>query len=71
MSEEAAVKASLEVVDGVLKVSAEVDIVDLLEKLAKQSTSTVDDVLINFVKMARSNLDWKGAAAEYFKGTIP
>lgn len=64
---EAAIKANVEVVDGVVKISAEVDIVDVLEHLAKDSSNTVDDVLVNFVKMARNNLDWKGAALEYFK----
>lgn len=64
---EAAVKAKAEVVDGVLMVQAQVDIVDVMDQLAKQSDNTVDDVLVNIVKMAKSNLDWKGYAVEALK----
>lgn len=65
--EESAVKGSVSVEDGVVIVSARVDVIELLEALAKQSDNTVDDVLVSLVRMAKANLDWKGHAIEHFK----
>ncbi len=64
---EAPVKAKVEVVDGVIMVNAQVDIVEVMEHLAKQSDNTVDDMVVNIVRMAKSNLDWKGYAIEALK----
>jgi hypothetical protein len=66
---DAAVTAGVEVVDGIVNVSAKVDVVEVMKQMAAQSSNTVDDMLVKLVEMARNNLDWKGAAVEFFKST--
>jgi len=61
--EEKALQAKVEVVDGVIKVSAELDVVEALKELAKKSDNSIDDGLVAIVEAAKANLDWKGVAA--------
>ena len=63
MSEEkSAVTAEIKVVDGVVIISAQADLIQVLKNLAKDSSNTVDDALVTMVEMAKGNLDWKGFA---------
>jgi len=65
MSEEKkAVMAEVKVENGIIKVHAEIDVIDALEDLAAKSDNTVDDALVKIVAAARENLDWKGVAKE-------
>lgn len=60
--EDAAVSASINMVDGVVTIAAKIDIVQAIKIKAKESDNTMDDYLATMVEMAQSGLDWKGYA---------
>lgn len=60
-----AVKINVSMEDGVIIASQQIDIIDALEDLAKQSENAIDDVLVKIVKAAKDGMDWKGVAKEY------
>lgn len=60
------VTGEVKVEDGVILVTAKADVIEVLRDMAKDSTNSIDDTLVEMIAMARSNLDWKG----YAKGIL-
>lgn len=65
MEDEKGIKLAVELEDGVIKAGVHVDIVEVLKELAKQSTNSIDDMLVELVAKARDNADWKGLAKSF------
>lgn len=56
----AKVEAKME--NGVIKINAEADIVEIAKDAAAKSDNSFDDHLVKILEMAKDNLDWKGYA---------
>lgn len=66
MAEEVkAVKAGIELVDGVAKVGIEVDVIDLVYEGAKGINEDAAKLVKGILEAARAGMDWKGVAKEY------
>jgi hypothetical protein len=67
MSEEKQnVTIEVKVENAVLTAAVKADLVGVLRDLAKDSSNSIDDALVEMVALAAQNLDWKG----YAKGIL-